>query len=154
MHNQPTFGFLLHDVARLKRKRFEQCARDLGLTRAQYQALAYLSRCEGIHQSGLAELLEIEPITLVRILDKLEARGLIERRQHATDRRVWLLFLTPAAHPILAQVFELADLTNTEALMGISAEDRTKLFDILAQIKANLIEACRQTADDKEAKHG
>ncbi|WP_448956702.1 MarR family winged helix-turn-helix transcriptional regulator [Labrys neptuniae] len=144
----------MHDVARLKRKRFEQCARDLGLTRSQYQALAVLSRNEGIHQGGLAELLEIEPITLVRILDKLEARGLVERRQHGADRRVWLLFLTPAAHPILSQVYALSEFTTAEALQGIPEEDRTKLIDILTQMKANLLEACRQPVDDKEAGHG
>jgi MarR family transcriptional regulator for hemolysin len=86
MNNNPTLGFLLHDVARLLRKRFEQRAKSHGLTRSQWQALAYLSKNEGIHQSGLAEILEIEPITLVRILDRLAERGLVERRPHPTDR--------------------------------------------------------------------
>ncbi len=154
MLTQPTLGFLLHDVARLLRKRFEQRARNLGLTRSQWQALAYLSRSEGIHQGGLAELLEIEPITLVRILDKLEARELIERRQHPTDRRVWLLYLTPAAHPILTEIRGLGDQTRAEALADIPDEDRVKLLDTLTQMKANLLEACRQPVDDKEATHG
>ncbi|MGO4335456.1 MarR family winged helix-turn-helix transcriptional regulator [Labrys sp. KB_33_2] len=154
MLNPPTLGFILHDVARLMRKRFEQQAGDIGLTRSQWQALAFLSRSEGIHQSGLAELLEIEPITLVRILDKLEARGLIERRQHASDRRVWLLFLTPAAHPILAEMRAVGDRTRAEALASIPDEDRVKLLDTLTQMKANLLEACRQPVDDKEANHG
>jgi MarR family transcriptional regulator for hemolysin len=64
------------------------------LTRSQWQTLAYLSSNEGIHQGGLAEILEIEPITLVRSLDKLAERGLVERRQHPTDRRIWLLYMT------------------------------------------------------------
>src|SRR6478672_13626425 len=102
MDNKPTLGFLLHDVARLLRKRFEQRARDLGLTRSQWQTLAYLNVNEGIHQSGLAEILEVEPITLVRILDKLQERGLIERRQHPSDRRIWLLFLKEAARPLIS----------------------------------------------------
>src|ERR1700742_335619 len=108
----PTIGFLLHDVARLLRKRFEQRAKGLGLTRSQWQPLAYLANNEGIHQAGLADILEIEPITLVRILDKLEARGLVERRQHAADRRIWLLFLTPAAHPILATIRGIGEATR------------------------------------------
>src|SRR5215475_11511096 len=95
--SQPTLGFILHDAARLLRKRFEQHARGLGLTRSQFQALAYLATNEGIHQGGLADLLDIEPITLVRILDRLEARSLIERRAHPTDRRIRLLYLTPKA---------------------------------------------------------
>src|SRR5258708_21469911 len=85
--NAPTLGFLLHDVARLLRKRFEQNARGSGLTRSQWQVLAYLAKNEGINQSGLADLLEIEPITLGRIVDKLQMLGLIERHPHPSDRR-------------------------------------------------------------------
>jgi len=81
-------GFLLHDVARLMRKRFEQNARGLGLTRSQCQVLAHLARNEGIQQSGLADILEVEPITLTRLLDRLEEAGFVERRAHATDRRI------------------------------------------------------------------
>src|ERR1700730_1751783 len=101
--NAPTLGFLLHEVARLLRKRFEQNARCSGLTRSQWQVLAYLANNEGINQSGLADLLEIEPITLGRIIDKLQTRALIERRPHPSDRRVWLLPLTPAARSKVPQ---------------------------------------------------
>src|SRR5258708_35088268 len=87
--NAPTLGFLLHEVARLLKRRFEQNARGSGLTRSQWQVLAYLSQNEGIHQSGLAELLEIEPITLGRIVDKLQAQGLVARHPHPSDRRGW-----------------------------------------------------------------
>src|SRR5258705_8371299 len=97
--NAPTLGFLLHEVARLLRKRFEQNARGSGLTRAQWHVLAYLAQNEGINQSGLADLLEIEPITLGRIVDKLQVLRLVERRPDPSDRRVWLLHLTPAARP-------------------------------------------------------
>jgi len=86
-----TFGFLLHDVARLLKKRFEQKSRGSGLTRSQRQVLAYLAQNEGINQARLAELIEIEPITLGRIVDKLETLRLIERPPHPTDRRTWLL---------------------------------------------------------------
>src|SRR3982074_2360874 len=93
--NAPTLGFLLHDVARLLRRRFEQNARGPGLTRSQWQVLAYLALNEGINQSGLADLLEIEPITLGRIVDKLETLGLIERHPDPSDRRGGVFFLTP-----------------------------------------------------------
>src|SRR4030088_3838650 len=89
--NAPTLGFLLHDVARLLRRRFEQNARGSRLTRSQWQVLAYLAKNEGINQSGLAYLLEIEPITLGRILDKLQMLGLIERHPDPSDRRGRLL---------------------------------------------------------------
>ena len=107
--NVALLGALVHDVARLWRKRFEQRAATLGFTRSQWQVLVFLSRNEGIHQAGLAELMDVEPITLVRILDRLEARGLVQRRQHPKDRRVWLLHLTPEAHPSLEVLRRIAD---------------------------------------------
>ena len=112
---QQTLGFILNDTARLLRKRFEQRARHLGLTRAQWQAIAYLARNEGIQQSALAEILEIEPITLGRTLDRLEAADLIERRRHVADRRVWLLHLKPKAHALMEDMFGIGDATRAEA---------------------------------------
>lgn len=140
--NSPTLSFVLHDVARLLKKRFEQHGRGSGLTRSQWQVLAYLARNEGISQSGLAELLEIEPITLTRIADKLEAMGLIARQPHPSDRRVWLLYVTSAARPKLTQVRRLGDITRGEALTGISEADRMRLLEILQAMRENLIQAC------------
>lgn len=151
-------GFLLHDVARLMRRRFEQNARDLGLTRAQYKVLAHLARNEGIHQGALAEILETEPITLTRILDRLERAGLIERLNHPHDRRVRLLRLTEAAHPLLETIFSIGARTQGEAMDGISGEERDRLFDILFRMKSNL--AGRLAADkaaavgERRASHG
>ena len=139
-------GFLLHDVARLLRKRFEQKAREVGLTRAQWQVLAHLARREGIHQGGLADILDIEPITLVRILDRLEAASLVERRSHATDRRLRLLYLTPKAHPLLEQIWRLGAETREEALSGIAAADREQLMATLLAMKANLIQTSAPVA--------
>jgi DNA-binding MarR family transcriptional regulator len=132
-------GFLLHDVARLMRKRFEQNARGLGLTRSQCQVLAHLARNEGIQQSGLADILEVEPITLTRILDRLEEGGLVERRAHPTDRRIRLLYLTDKAHPMLADIFTIGAATRGEALEGVAEEDRDRLFALLSSMKANLL---------------
>lgn len=154
----PTLGFILHDVARLLRKRFEQRARSLGLTRSQWQVLAHLAQREGIQQSALAEVLDVEPITLVRILDKLAAAGLIERRPHASDRRIWLLYLTPKAHPMLDLMREPADKTRAEALKGISEQDREQLLATLGRMKANLLEACgtpcNPAVEELEVRHG
>ena len=150
----PTLGFLLHDVARLLKKRLEQNS-GAGLTRSQWQVLAYLAQNEGINQRGLAELLEIEPITLGRIVDKLETLGLIERRPHPTDRRTWLLHLVEAAHPKLGQVRELGDVTRSEALAGVSDADRQRLLKTLEAMKANLTGACEAPiAGQKRASHG
>ena len=134
-------GFLLHDVARLMRKRFEQSARGLALTRSQYQVLAHLARHEGIQQSGLAEILEVEPITLTRILDRLEEAGLVERCAHPSDRRIRLLHLTEKAHPLLSEIFAIGAAMRGEALAGVSEADRERLFAILSAMKANLLKA-------------
>jgi len=154
MNSNSTLGFLLHDVARLLRKRFEQRARRPGLTRSQWQTLAYLRSNEGIHQGRLAEILEIEPITLVPILDKLADRGLIERRRHPTDRRIWLLYVREEAHPLLAAMRELSDLTRGEAFDGIAPAQRDQLFDILSAMKTNLVRACRAPVAENETKYG
>jgi MarR family transcriptional regulator for hemolysin len=149
------FGFLLHDVARLMRKRFEQKARGLGLTRSQCSVLAHLARHEGIQQGGLAEILEIEPITLTRILDRLEQAELVERRAHPTDRRIRLLHLTPKAHPLLGEIFSIGAATREEALEGVAEAERDQLFAILSAMKANLLtKATTGTSGDRRASHG
>jgi len=96
---QPNIGAMVHDVARLIRRRFERRARQTGLpiTRQQARALLHIARNEGLSQAAVATMLDIEPIALVRILDRLHEEGLVERRPHATDRRVRTLWLTPLA---------------------------------------------------------
>jgi MarR family transcriptional regulator, transcriptional regulator for hemolysin len=136
-----TLGFVLNDVARLMRKRFEQRARAaaLGLTRAQAAVLAYLARQEGINQAALAQLLELEPITLARLLDRLQAAALIERRPDPKDRRAHLLYLTAVAYPLLDRIFALAAEVREDALAGVAEPDRGRLLDLLLEMKANLI---------------
>jgi DNA-binding MarR family transcriptional regulator len=140
--NSPTLSFVLHDVARLLKKRFEQNAKGSGLTRSQWQVLAYLAQNEGINQSRLAELLDVQPITLGRVVDKLETLGFIERTPHPSDRRIWLLHLTPAARPKLAQLRILGDITRGEALAEIPDAERECLLRILQKMKTNLTGAC------------
>ena len=143
MRNPPldrSFGFLLHDVARLVRKRYEQQARPLGLTRAQWQVLAYLQRHEGINQSGLAELLELEPITIARLLDRMEEAGLVERRADPADRRARRLFLTERARPMLERGRAVGDEVRAEACAGFDAVERERLVDMLLRVRANLSE--------------
>ncbi len=152
--DHPTLGFVLHDVARFLRRRFEQHARGLGLTRSQWQVLAFLAPNPGIHQAALADMIDIEAITLVRILDKLESRGLIERRQHPKDRRLWLLHLTPDAHPLLERMRELGEITRGEALAGIPEPERERLTRMLTLMKTNLIEACDRPVDAQKVNHG
>lgn len=156
-HPDRNLGFLLHDVARLMRKRFEQNARDLGLTRSQCQVLAHLARHDGIQQSTLAEILEVEPITLTRIVDRLEEAGLVARHIHPTDRRIRLLRLAEAARPLLAEIFAIGAQTRGEAMKGLADEDRERLFEILSSMKTNLIDKlseAKEATGERRASHG
>lgn len=149
-----TLGFLLHDVARLLRKRFEQNARGSGLTRSQWQVIAHLAQNEGIQQGALAEILEVEPISLTRILDRLQGAGLVERRPHPRDRRVWLLHLQPAAYPLLDGIREIGAETRAEALRGVEEADRERLIEILSAMKSNLVAASNAPSTELRVSHG
>lgn len=140
---QDGLGFLISDVARLLRKRFDRRAAELGLTRAQWRALGNLARDEGMIQSHLADLLEVEKITLARLVDRLECAGWVERRADADDRRMKRLYLTDKARPILAQMKTLADEVRAEMLAGIEPEEREQLRRLLGRMKDNM------TDDDK-----
>lgn len=131
-------GFLLHDGARLMRRDFEQRARNLGLTRAQWSVLAHLSRCEGIKQTGLADILDVAPITLGRTLDRMQKAGWVERRPVDGDRRARALYLTPKARPALKRVFALGSQTRKRALTGFGAQEEARLIAMLVRVRENL----------------
>ena len=133
-----SLGFLISDVSRLLRKRFDERARLIGVTRQQWRTLSVLKRHEGSNQGMLAELLEVEPITLGRMIDRLEEAGWVERRRDPGDRRVWRIHLTDAAQPILLQLKGIADSLFVDAAEGISAEDQAKLHALLEQLRDNL----------------
>ena len=142
--------FLLYGVARLLRRHFDSKARGLRLSRTQCQALLYLHRNEGINQTCLAQLLDVKAITLVRLIDKLQSMGLIERHTDPSDRRVWRLNLTPAARAKLAEVRELGDLTRSEALAGLAPAEIEQLVKTLQVVKANLLNAYNLPAIEGE----
>jgi MarR family transcriptional regulator for hemolysin len=143
-----TIGFLLNDAARLMRRDFERRTRSLGLTRAQWQTLFHLARNEGCNQATLADLLDVEPITIARTIDRLELSGLVERRPDPGDRRARLLFLGERAHPLLEELRALGAETREIALAGISDDERTLLMTLLTRMRANLTgrEAATQAA--------
>lgn len=142
-------GFLIHDAARLMRKRFEARASNLGLSAAQWRLMVRVTKEEGVAQARLAELLEIEPISVSRLIDRMEEAGWIERRTDASDRRVRMIFPTPRAHQAYAQVKSLAGEVYEEALTGMSGEDRRILIQGLRTLVDNLSDdetaLCRQT---------
>lgn len=133
-------GFLLADVSRLMRREFARRmdGRLSILTFAQARALVHLARSEGLRQVELANLLEVQPITLARLIDQLDARGLVERRADPDDRRAHRLFLTPAARPHLDALREVAASVRVDALRGIDAAQAAALSATLARIRGNL----------------
>lgn len=135
---QDSLAFLLKDTSRLLRRRFDAKARSLGVSRAQWQVLFGLSRNEGTNQTGLADYLEVETITLCRMVDRLEEAGLVERRADPADRRAWRLHLTPAAHPLLEQLREIGDDVVEEAQAGIDPADLAAAMTALTVMRANL----------------
>ena len=146
-----TFGFLLSDTARVLRQQFDERARQHGATRAQWKALIGISRHEGINQGGLAEWLEVEPITLCRMIDRLEDAGLVERRRDPKDRRAWQLYLTDKAHPILEELRATAAELTAQALRGIPDSEVAAMSALLNRIRDNLAAA---SDAKKEVAHG
>ena len=132
------FGFILNDVARLLRTYADYKAAQFGITRAQWAVLVRMERSEGMNQTELADMLDLQPITLTRLLDKLSDSGLIERRPDPGDRRAKRLFLTPAARPLLKRLAELGEETMTSTLAGIDPESIAKMVSQLAIVKENL----------------
>jgi len=135
--NNPV-GLLLAEISRLLRRDFAQLAQHLGLTQAQWRVLVYLSRNEGRSQAALADILEIQPISLARLLDRMVSSGWIERRPCPTDRRAYQLYLTPASTPVMQQIGEIGAVTRERALAGLDAQQRELLTDLLMQVKSNL----------------
>lgn len=133
------FGFILKNIERLYTKRFEILAQALSLTLPQCKALFLLSRNEGISQKRLAELAEIEPMTLVRILDRMESDGWMERRPDPNDRRARTLYVTSGATPVLEQIDKLSAQMRAEALAGLNAEQRNQLMTLLEHVYQNLL---------------
>ncbi len=141
-------GFLLSDTARLLRRRFDERARAIGVTRAQWRTLTVLSRNEGATQGALAELLEVEPITLCRMIDRLEEAGHVERRRAPADRRAWNIYLTDRSRPLLHRLRTIGEAVVEDALRGLDGEARAALTQALETIRANL------SALPQEAAHG
>ncbi|MBV9881553.1 MAG: MarR family transcriptional regulator [Sphingomonadaceae bacterium] len=133
------FAFEVAETARLIRREANKRAAVLGATKAQWRVLARLHRTgDGVRQIALAEALDMEPITLCRMIDRLEEGGLVERRRDDTDRRAWRIHLTGAAAPVLARLEEMGIGFNADILDGISEADREAALRVLARIRHNL----------------
>lgn len=139
-------AFTINDVARLLKTYADQSARRYGATRAQWAVLSRLNRCEGLKQSELAELLDLQPISLTRLLDRLAENGLIERRPDPTDRRVNRLYLTPAARPLLDRLTALGEEVMSQVLEGLDDKAVSRLLADLDVMRENLRAAIGRNA--------
>jgi len=140
-------GYLLKDVSRRYVARFERHAAEVSLTLMQCKVLLHLSKNEGASQVRLCELTDVEPMMMVRILDRMEADKLLERRPHPADRRARRLYLTRKAAPILDEIDRISEVTRNEIFAGVSKADREAFLKVLQHAHANAcgLEAATQT---------
>jgi len=136
--------FEINETARAIRRLFDQRASAMGVTRAQWRVLARLKREPGLRQVELADRLDMEPITLCRIVDRLEEAGLVKRKTDPSDRRAWLLELTGKADPVVKQLRSVARGIAEEAMNGIRETDLRELQERLAAIRTNVARSGEQ----------
>lgn len=131
-------GMEMFETSRTMRRHFDRRVRPLGFTQAQWRALLRLDVNPGISQAGLADLLEMQPISLMRILERMETTGLVERRPDPEDRRAVKLFLTEAARPILKVLHEISDEIRSAAIKGLSDAEQERVIAALRHMRANI----------------
>ena len=146
MNNHPPakgVGLVIHDVARLLRRRIDQRAQAVGLTSAQWRVLSVVARAEfkneeAPNQAAIADQMDLEPITLSRLIDRMETAGLIERRADPDDRRAYRLYLQEAARPLVNKFREVATSCLTDAMAGVSDAEIDMVTDVLSRVRNNL----------------
>jgi len=135
------FAFEVSETALALRRAFDRRAAEQGVTRAQWRVLSFLKREDGLRQVALADHLDVEPITLCRMVDRLEEAGLVERRADESDRRARRIYLTEKARPIIEELRRIAENLIGEALAGVSDEEQAGVRGILARVRANVAPA-------------
>jgi MarR family transcriptional regulator for hemolysin len=146
--DKTTFGYLVHDVTRLMRKVFDRRAARFGLTRAQWRALKRVSHEPGLTQNEVAEFLEMEPIAVGRVIDRLQKAGFIERRADPQDRRVWRLHITDKAHDVVDDMEQISSELFKQAQRGIAAADMKIMLDVFTRMKQNLVAVDRSRENE------
>ena len=144
-------GVNIMDVARMLRTYADQRARQFGISRAQWVVLLRLDRSEGLKQSELADILDLQPISLTRLLDRLAENGLIERRPDPNDRRANRLYLMPAARPLIEQLTKLGADMMQVVLAGLDAKANERLLHDLGLVKDNLRAAISGHSNGQQA---
>ena len=146
-----TIGFLIHDTARLFRRELNESMRHSGVTALQWRLLAYLARNEGTNQVKLAEFLEVEPITLSRMIDRLADAGMLSRRRDPDDRRAWCLYLEAKSLPLIDELRAASAALTDTAQDGMSADERRQLADLVERMRQNLSRKACETKQPERA---
>ena len=133
-----SIGFLMGDISRLIRRAFDRRAKTIGVTRPQWRVLIWLQRFEGINQSALADKLELDAMTLCRMVDRLQAAELVERRADADDRRAWNLFLTSKGSALMQQLTPIAEQLLAESMTGLAEKEQDQLVHLLERVHSNM----------------
>jgi len=145
---------MVSDVARLMRTAFDRRVRRLGLTRAQWLALTRLHRRPGASQSELADMMEVEKATVGRLIDRLEAKGWVERRAQAGDRRINRVYLTAEAERVHKRIWRIAEATVDDALAELSRREAEQLLKLLGRVKLRLLGIVDNPASQSRARNG
>jgi MarR family transcriptional regulator for hemolysin len=132
-----TIPFEIGETAHALRKAFDRLAVGMGVTRAQWKVLFKLTRTPGLRQVELADMLDLEPITLCRIVDRLEEAGLVERTRDPEDRRAWRLHVTARAQPLIAKLQAVGTELVGQAFAGIDPKDIETTRRVLARVREN-----------------
>jgi DNA-binding MarR family transcriptional regulator len=140
-------GFLIGDTARLMRRAFDERVRTKGITRPQWRVLGLLNRFGGSSQVALAEMMDVEPITLGRMIDRMQDAGLVERRADPNDRRAWRVFLTPSGESRLEDLKPLANELFDDAVSGLTDSQQAELEAMLDIIRLNLTRRAPEAAN-------
>ena len=147
-------GFMIGDISRLIRRTFDQRAKAIGVTRPQWRVLTWLQRHEGINQSALADMLELDAMTLCRMVDRLQAADMVERRPDPADRRAWKLYLTPKGIALTEQLQPIGEELLQEALHDVPKKEQGQLHHLLEQFRRNLQSIDDGDSQEKRAANG
>lgn len=147
-----SLGYLVTDLARLFGRVFDRRAAPLDLTRVQWRVLKRLSHAQGVSQVELADQLDVEPIALGRVIDRLQKAGFVERRADPADRRVWRLYLLPPSARVTGEVEALARVLRSEAAAGIGAAELATTLSVLDRVRGNLLQLDREGRGEPPAK--
>ncbi|MEW4466920.1 MarR family transcriptional regulator [Parasphingorhabdus sp. JC815] len=149
-----SIGFLIGDISRLIRRTFDKRAKAIGVTRAQWRVLTWLQRHVGINQSTLADMLELETMTVCRMVDRLQSADLVERRADVDDRRAWRLFLTPKGVALTEQLTPVGEQLLQEAMIDLADTEKDQFLHLLERVRSNLQSIDDADLQEKRTNHG